>query len=99
MLYILEGIDAPNAGARRAQARPEHLKRIQTLVDQGRVVVGGPVLGLDSDDPAAGGVEGSLIIAEFEDLASARAWWEQDPYVLTQVFTKTTVRPFRQVVP
>jgi hypothetical protein len=99
MLYILEGTDAPNATERRAQARPAHLARVQQLVEAGRVVVGGPIPAVDSNDPSAGEVVGSVIIAEFDSLESARAWWALDPYVLLHVFQKTSVRPFRQVVP
>ena len=45
------------------------------------------------------GYTGSLIVAEFEHLAAARAWADADPYVEAGVYARVDVRPFRQVLP
>jgi uncharacterized protein YciI len=98
MLYILEGHDSPQGAARRAQLRPMHLERVRQLVNEGRVIIGGPIPELDSNDPTVG-VLGSLIVAEFDSLEAASRWWQADPYVTGGVFDKTHVRPLRAVVP
>lgn len=99
MLYALIGEDAPGTLPRRLAARPAHLARIQKLQAEGRVVLAGPFPAIDSPDPGPAGFTGSLIVAEFPDLASARAWLADDPYVTEGVFARTEVRPFRQVIP
>jgi uncharacterized protein YciI len=44
-------------------------------------------------------MSGSLIVAEFESLAAAKAWIEADPYVTQGVFARVTVKPFKQTFP
>jgi hypothetical protein len=99
MLYAIWGEDVPDSAARRAAARPAHLKRVQELVDDGRMVLAGPLPAIDSPDPGPAGMSGSLIVAEFASLDSARAWIQADPYVTDGVFARVTVKPFKQVFP
>ena len=99
MLYMIYGEDVPDSAAKRAAARPPHLERVQALVDAGRLVLAGPLPAVDSPDPGAAGMAGSLIVAEFESLAAAQAWIAGDPYVTQGVFARVTVRPFKQVLP
>jgi uncharacterized protein len=99
MLYVLEGSDGPNAKQLRPQWRALHLERVKSLVAQGRIIIGGPLLPVDSDDPAMTETEGSLIVAEFDSLAQATAWWDADPYVTAGIFSAHRVRILRQVVP
>jgi len=99
MLYAIWGEDVPDSSARRASARPVHLKRVQELVDSGRLVLAGPLPAIDSPDPGPAGMSGSLIVAEFDSLDAARGWIQADPYVTDGVFARVTVKPFKQVFP
>jgi uncharacterized protein YciI len=99
MLYVIIGRDAPNALEVRRRVRPEHLARAQTLVDQGRMVLAGPLPAIDSPDPGPAGFTGSLIVAEFPSLGDAEAWIAADPYVTQGVFASFEVRPFLKVLP
>ena len=99
MLYAIIAEDAADSQERRRQARPAHLKRMQELVDAGRVIVAGPFPAIDSPDPGPAGVSGSLIVAEFDSLEDARAWIDADPYVTTGVFEKVSVKPFTMGLP
>lgn len=99
MLYAIIGEDYPDSLDRRRQVRPAHLRRIEQLQEQGRLIVAGPLPAIDSPDPGPAGFTGSLIVAEFESLAAAEAWASADPYVTEKVFTRVSVRPFRQVLP
>jgi uncharacterized protein YciI len=54
---------------------------------------------IDAPDPGPAGFAGSLVVAEFASLADARAWLADDPYAKEGVFARTTVRPFRKVLP
>jgi len=97
--YAIIAEDAPETlGARRA-ARPAHLKRIQALVDAGRVLLAGPHPTLDTSEPGEAGFSGSLIVAEFDSLADAEAWAAGDPYTEAGVFASVTVKPFLPVLP
>lgn len=99
MFYSIVGTDCENSLEARLKARPEHLKRIEQLRDQGRLLLAGPNPTIDSEDPGPAGFSGSLIVAEFPDLETATEWAEQDPYTLTGVFNKVTVKPFKKVLP
>ena len=97
--YVIIGEDAPNSLERRQHARPEHLARLQGLVDGGRLLLAGPCPAIDSEDPGPAGFTGSLVVAEFEDLEAAQKWAEADPYRREGVFDRLTVKPFRRVLP
>ena len=79
MLYAIIGQDVPNSLEKRLEARPEHVARLQTLQNQGRLLLAGPFPAVDAVDPAAAGFSGSLILAEFATLEEAKAWAQADP--------------------
>jgi uncharacterized protein YciI len=99
MLYVIMARDVPNSLALRPHVRPRHLEYLQPLVDQGRVVFGGPHPAIDSPEPGPAGYSGSIIIAEFDSLESARAWSAKDPYVVEGVFGEVEIKPVVQVRP
>ena len=99
MWYAIIGLDHPGSLARRVEARPDHLARLEQLRDAGRLLLAGPFPAVDAEDPGAAGFEGSLIVAEFGDLAAARAWADADPYLAAGVYRNVSVRPFRKVLP
>jgi uncharacterized protein YciI len=99
MLYAIIATDKPGSLERRLAARPEHLKRLTELQDLGRLILAGPHPAMDCEDPGEAGFTGSLVVAEFPDLDTARAWADQDPYVLFDVFREVIVKPFRKVLP
>lgn len=93
MLYMIFGLDAPDAGPRRAAARPAHLERLHGLQAQGRVALAGPLPRIDAPS-LEGGVAGSLIVAEFDSLDAAKAWIDSDPFTQAGVYASVEVRPF-----
>ena len=99
MWYVIEGYDGEDVLAARLQALPAHLARLQTLVDQGRLLLAGPCPAIDAEDPGPAGFSGSVVIASFDDLAAARAWADADPYVAAGVYHRVDVRPFRKALP
>ena len=99
MLYAIMARDVPNSIAVRPNVRPRHLEYLQPLVEQGRVVFAGPHPAIDSPDPGPAGFTGSLIIAEFDSLESARSWSSRDPYVVEGVFGEVEIKPVIQVRP
>jgi uncharacterized protein YciI len=99
MWYAIVGTDVPDSLQRRLSACPAHLDRLNRLRDEGRLLLAGPFPAIDAEDPGSAGFTGSLIIAEFEDLAAARAWADADPYMGAGVYADVDVRPFRRVAP
>ncbi|OUS23053.1 hypothetical protein A9R01_16930 ['Osedax' symbiont bacterium Rs2_46_30_T18] len=99
MLYAFICQDHPNSLQQRLQARPEHLARLQSLKEQGRLIIAGPHPAIDSEDPGQAGFSGSLIVADFENLATAEQWAAEDPYQKVGVYKKVSVKPFKKVLP
>lgn len=97
MLYAIIATDKANSLETRLANRPAHLERLQTLRDQGKLVLAGPHPAIDSDTPGAAGFTGSLIVAEFEHLTAAEQWAESDPYLIAGVYQHVDVKPFKQV--
>ena len=99
MYYAIICEDIEDSLTLRRETRPAHLARIQSLVDEGRLLVAGPHPALDTAEPGEAGFTGSLIIAEFASLEAATAWAEADPYTEAGVFSRVTVKPFKPVLP
>jgi uncharacterized protein len=99
MWYAIMAEDVPNSLEKRLNARPAHLARLNELQNQGRLLLAGPFPAIDSLDPGAAGYSGSLIVAEFSDLESAKSWFETDPFVIAGVYANVTVKPFRKTQP
>ncbi len=99
MWYAIMAEDVPNSLEKRLAARPEHLGRLQTLLDAGRLLLAGPFPAIDSTDPGPAGFTGSLIVAEFSSLDEAKLWANNDPFVIANVYQRVTVKPFRKTLP
>jgi len=99
MLYMIVGRDAEDSLSRRGAARDAHLSRINALLDEGRLVLAGPLPKIDAADPGPAGFAGSLIVAEFASLEAAREWARSDPYLNCGAWRDTEVHPFKQVLP
>jgi uncharacterized protein YciI len=89
MLFVIIGYDGPDGPGLRPSVRPAHLENLKTLIEQKRLIIGGPFT-----DGA-----GSLMIVEMESQAQAEEFIRNDPYVKQGVFARVEVRPFRQVAP
>lgn len=99
MLYAIISEDIQDSLARRLDARPAHLARLQALQDEGRLVLAGPHPAIDTESPGDAGFSGSLVVAEFANLAAAQQWADADPYIDAGVYARVTVKPFKQVFP
>ena len=99
MWYAIEGFDGPDVLTQRLAARPQHLARLTTLRNEGKLLVAGPCPAIDAEDPGPAGFSGSIVIAEFASLDAARAWADADPYIEAGVYTRVEVRPFKRVLP
>jgi uncharacterized protein YciI len=99
MWYAIEGYDRSDTLEARLASRAAHLARLLALRDAGRLLVAGPCPAIDAEDPGPAGFSGSIVIAQFDSLAAARAWADADPYVKAGVYERVDVRPFRAVLP
>ena len=99
MLYAIISEDSKDSLQQRLTARPAHIKRLQDLQSEGRLVLAGPHPAVDSDNPGDAGFTGSLVVAEFDNLQDAQHWADSDPYNDAGVYAKVTVKPFKKVFP
>ena len=90
MHFVITCIDKPGQPELRQANRPDHIKHLSEHED--RIVAAGPTL--DGDVP-----NGSVIIMEFDDLESAQAFAENDPYYKAGVFESVSVKPWKKVFP
>ena len=94
MLFAIISQDVEDSLAARLEARPAHVERLKALDSQHRLTLAGPHPHASED-----GFTGSLVVAEFADLATAQAWAAEDPYVAAGVYAQVTVKPFKQAFP
>ena len=99
MFYAIISQDNENSLEKRLSVRTEHIARLKTLENQGRLLIAGPHPSIDSDDPGPAGFTGSLIVAEFESLKEAQSWADADPYITAGVYKEVIVKPFKRVFP
>lgn len=99
MWYAIIGQDVDDSLEKRMSVRADHIKRLQDLQDEGRMLLAGPNPIIDSEDPGPAGFSGSIIVAEFDSLEAAQAWADADPYLAAGVYEEVTVKPFKKVFP
>ena len=92
-------LDTPDSLEKRLSVRVRHIDRLKALDAEGRLLLAGPCPALDAEDPGDAGFTGSLVVAKFDSLESAKAWADADPYVEAGVYAEVTVKPFRKVLP
>jgi uncharacterized protein YciI len=97
--YAIIAEDRDDSLEARLNARPDHVERLRQLQRQGRLLIAGPHPAIDAEDPGPAGFSGSLIVAEFPDLDSAKTWADEDPYIKAGVYARVTVKPFLKVLP
>jgi len=99
MYYAIMSEDVPESLELRQGARSDHIARLETLKDEGRLLLAGPFPAVDTTEPGDAGFSGSLVIAEFESLEDAHAWANADPYVEAGVYKSVIVKPYKPVLP
>lgn len=99
MLYVIMSEDVENSLPLRIKARSQHIARLKTLQDNGKLIIAGPCPAIDTETPDDAGFTGSVIIAEFNSLVDAKQWAESDPYIKMGVYKNVIVKPYKNVLP
>lgn len=99
MYYMICSQDVENSLEKRLSVREHHIKRLNDLKDQGRLLIAGPLPAIDAENPGDAGFTGSLVVAEFDSLADAKLWADKDPYIEAGVYANSVVKPFKKVLP
>lgn len=98
MYFSIIGTDVENSLPMRKESRPAHVKRLKDLAAQGRLLVAGPNP-IEEANEGVSGFTGSVIIAEFDSLADAKAWADADPYIAAGVYADVVIKPFIVALP
>ncbi len=88
LLIAYDGTD-PEAPARRAKVRGDHLAKIGGLKKEGEFLFGGAIL----DD--SGKMIGSMIVYDFPDRESLDRKLKSEPYITGGVWEKIEIQPLR----
>ncbi|RWR31077.1 YciI family protein [Sinirhodobacter populi] len=88
MYFVLNCRDKEGALQTRLDNRDRHLAYAR---ESGVVFVGGPLI-------EKGGMVGSLVIIEVEDLAAAQAFAANDPYAKAGLFESVTISEWKKVI-
>lgn len=99
MLYAIISQDVENSLDKRLSVRPEHIERLHSLKEQGRLILAGPHPAIDNNEPGPAGFTGSLVVAEFDSLEAAQSWADNDPYLKAGAYDSVVVKPFKKVLP
>lgn len=99
MFYAIISEDVEDSLDRRLSVRADHLARLNALKEEGRLLLAGPHPSIDTEDPGQAGFSGSLVVAEFDSLAEAQQWADNDPYCSAGVYQQVIVKPFKKVLP
>jgi hypothetical protein len=54
---------------------------------------------VDAENPGDAGFTGSLVVASFPSLVAAEQWAAIDPFIVHGVYARSTVKPFKKVLP
>ncbi|TDR22625.1 YciI family protein [Marinicella litoralis] len=99
MYFAIISTDVPESLALRMTVRDQHLARLQALNEAGRLLIAGPHPATDESKPDPLAFTGSLVVAEFESLAAAQNWADDDPYIKAGVYATVVVKPYLKVLP
>lgn len=99
MYYAIYCEDNENTLEKRRSVRPAHLSRLEQLNMEGRLLIAGPLLEKEDENPFVAGIKGSLIVAQFNSLEEAKVWAAADPYVTANIYARVSVCPFKKVLP
>lgn len=87
MYFIIMAEDRPDSLELRMATRPSHL---DYAAAQGCVVLAGPLL-TDGKDPTP---QGSMLIIDVADRASAEKFAANDPYAVAGLFARLDITPW-----
>jgi len=88
MIFMVQCFDKPNALDVRLANRPAHLEYLQSLGDS--LLLAGPIMSsVDDMTP-----QGSLILIDVKDSATAHAFTKNDPYAHANLFEKVVIKPW-----
>ena len=87
MLFAIHCLDKPASLELRLANREAHLAYAGSF--KAHIKLGGPLLN------EAGEMAGSMLIMEFDDIAQARAFSADDPYVKAGLFQRVDITAFK----
>ncbi len=94
MYFAIIATDELGSLPQRLAHRAAHRARLDELAAAKRLITAGPLPHAHHQTTENLSFSGSLIIADFADLAAAQAWANADPYVMHGVYKSVSVQPY-----
>jgi len=89
MMFAIIGTDAEDSKEKRVIHREAHLRNLERLESEGKLVLAGPFTD----------ITGSLVVIEADSMEEAQLFIQNDPYVIHGVFQSYEIKPFKKVFP
>ncbi len=89
MLYVIIAQDEKDSVKKRPVYREEHLKRLDVLYKQNKLIMAGPFTD----------ITGSLIVVDLESYDEAKKFIESDPFYINGIYKSYEIKPFKLVYP
>jgi uncharacterized protein YciI len=95
-LFCIIGFDEVNTFERREKYKDAHLKYLQSLNREGRLLAAGPLIA--SQEPNATAC-GSMFIVDFENQSAAEEWFKNDAYYQAGIYQTLHIKPYIDAMP
>lgn len=91
MLFAFHLLDRPDSQALRQSVRPAHKDYLAKVAE--RIAFAGPLL------DEQGAMCGSLLVIDFDDAATARAWLAGEPFTRAGLYQRSDLHRFDNLWP
>lgn len=95
--FVLSCVDNEGVLEKRLKNRPEHIKRLEKLNQEGRLVTAG-ALPKDPDDTSLG-FHGSIMIVNFDCKEDLDTWLNEEPFIREGIYSHVDVKVFNKAFP
>lgn len=95
--FVVTCTDNDDVLEKRLEIRPEHIKRLEKLNNEGRLITAGAL----PKDPnnIKRGFYGSILIVEFNSREDLDKWLKDEPFLREKVYSNIDVKIFNKAFP
>lgn len=91
--YAFICTDSENSIEKRLKVRDQHVRRLNDLREEGRLLSAGPLLDCNRLSYPIGG----LIIAKFNSIEEAQNWIKDEPYLKVGAYKEVAIKAYKDI--